>query len=67
MRNFTICVSALVKRYPGEDHQLHHCCWTGRVGELEEEEEEEAYPSTCQGHIFTICCLVDITVFKPVT
>jgi len=21
-----------------EDHQLHHCCWTGRVGEREEEE-----------------------------
>jgi len=28
---------------PEEDHQLHHCCWTGRVGELEEEEED--YPS----------------------
>ena len=26
---------------PEEDHQLHHCCWTGRVSELEEEEEEE--------------------------
>ena len=26
---------------PEEDHQLHHCCWTGRVGEREEEEEEE--------------------------
>jgi len=24
---------------PDEDHQLHHCCWTGRVGEREEEEE----------------------------
>ena len=23
---------------PREDHQLHHCCWTGRVGEREEEE-----------------------------
>jgi len=22
---------------PEEDHQLHHCCWTGRVGEREEE------------------------------
>jgi len=22
-------------------HQLHQCCWTGRVGEREEEEEEE--------------------------
>ena len=20
---------------PEEDHQLHHCCWTGRVGERE--------------------------------
>ena len=26
---------------PEEDHQLHHCCWTGRVGEREEEEDEE--------------------------
>jgi len=26
----------LFKR-PEEDHQLHHCCWTGRVGEREEE------------------------------
>ena len=25
---------------PEEDHQLHHCCWTGLVGEREEEEEE---------------------------
>ena len=25
---------------PEEDHQLHHCCWTGRVDEREEEEEE---------------------------
>jgi len=23
---------------PEEDHQLHHCCWTGRVGKREEEE-----------------------------
>ena len=21
---------------PEEDHQLHQCCWTGRVGEREE-------------------------------
>ena len=21
-----------------EDHQLHHCCWTGRIGDREEEE-----------------------------
>jgi len=20
---------------PEEDHQLHHCCWTGRVSERE--------------------------------
>ena len=26
---------------PEEDHQLHHCCWTGRVSEREEEEEKE--------------------------
>ena len=26
---------------PAEDRQLHHCCFTGRVGEREEEEEEE--------------------------
>ena len=26
---------------PEEDHQLHHCCWTGRVGEQEEEEERK--------------------------
>ena len=26
---------------PEEDHQLHHCCWIGRVGEREEDEEEE--------------------------
>ena len=24
---------------PEEDRQLHHCCWTGRVGEREEEED----------------------------
>jgi len=26
---------------PEEDHQLHHCCWTGRVGEREEEEDHQ--------------------------
>ena len=26
---------------PEEDHQLHHCCWTGHV--VEREEEEEGY------------------------
>jgi len=24
---------------PEEDHQRHHCCWTGRVSEREEETE----------------------------
>ena len=24
---------------PEEDHQPHHCCWTGRIGEREEEED----------------------------
>ena len=24
---------------PEEDNQLHHCCWTGRVGKRKEEEE----------------------------
>ena len=23
-----------------EDHQLHHCCWTGHVGKREEEEQQ---------------------------
>ena len=23
---------------PEEDHPLHHCCWTGRVSEREEED-----------------------------
>ena len=26
---------------PEEDHQLHHCCWTVRVGEREEEEDAQ--------------------------
>jgi len=28
---------------PEEDHQLHHCCWTGRVSEREEEEKAHCY------------------------
>jgi len=24
---------------PEEDHQLHRCCWTGRVGEREEKDQ----------------------------
>ena len=30
-----------------EDHQLHHCCWTGCVGEREEEEEEYTVVNQC--------------------
>jgi len=29
---------------PEEDHQLDHCCWTGRVGEREEEERLPLLP-----------------------
>ena len=32
---------------PEEDQQLHHCCWTGRVGEREEEEEEVEVTTLC--------------------
>ena len=28
---------------PEEDHQLHRCCWTGPVGEREEEEEDLSF------------------------
>ena len=35
---------------PEEDHQLHHCCWIGRVGEREGEE-----PCLCDRRIMTIC------------
>ena len=34
---------------PEEDHQLHHCCWTGRVGEREEEEERQGKMSFNDG------------------
>ena len=27
---------------PEEDHQLHHCCWTGRVSERAEEEDSRS-------------------------
>ena len=37
---------------PEEDHQLHHCCWTGRVSEREEEEEEEDFSRTLL-HVYT--------------
>jgi len=35
---------------PEEDHQLHHCCWTGRVGEREEEEEDCRNVHKCVKH-----------------
>jgi len=28
---------------PEEDHQFHHCCWTGRVSERDEEDEEVCF------------------------
>ena len=34
-----------------EDHQLHHCCWTGRVGEREEEDCSDNYGTNCLNHI----------------
>jgi len=40
---------------PGEDHQLHHCCWTGRVGEREGEEEDVRY---IVNHLVSLCTLV---------
>ena len=30
---------------PEEDHQLHHCCWTGCVGEREERSRRMSSPS----------------------
>ena len=32
---------------PEEDHQLDDCCWTGRVGEREEEEEDYQLDHCC--------------------
>ena len=32
-----------MSHYIKEDHQLHHYCWTGCVGEWVEEEEENMY------------------------
>jgi len=43
---------------PEEDHQLHQCCWTGRVGKREEDEEELTLVltlnSSISGAIYTI-------------
>jgi len=33
---------------PEEDHQLHHCCWTGRVSEQEKEEDRWVFPLVLQ-------------------
>jgi len=35
---------------PEEDHQVHHCCWTGCVGEREEERKKKA------SHPNETCC-----------
>jgi len=40
-QNFEVYDNLLELGGPEEDHQLHHCCWTGRVSEREEEEEED--------------------------
>jgi len=42
---------------PEEDHQLHHCCWTGRVSEREEEESIYAQiklKTTCLSETFHV-------------
>jgi len=38
---------------PKEDHQLHHCCWTGRVDEREEGEEGGELSTALD----CVCCL----------
>jgi len=35
----SVCILKFYKDFTFiEDHQLHHCCWTGRVREREEED-----------------------------
>ena len=41
---------------PEEDHQLHHCCWTGRVSEREEEEEDLGIMDTHQIYKHSMQC-----------
>ena len=44
---------------PEEDPQRHHCCWTGRVGEREEEEECDimlSRPRRCPAHSRHVFC-----------
>jgi len=43
---------------PEEDHQLHHCCWAGRVGEQREEEDFNL--------ISKICCEARLSLFTTV-
>ena len=45
---------------PEEDHKLHHCCWTGRVGEREEEEERACHKRLYYNiyiWFVSVCCL----------
>ena len=35
---------------PEEDHQLHHCCWTGRVSEREEEKKKTIWNPQLKEH-----------------
>jgi len=39
-----------------QDHQLHHCCWTGRVGKRAEEEECNIAPESVHHEL----CLQEI-------
>jgi len=63
---------------PEEDHQLHHCCWTGRVGEREEEEDsmlifgytcfkkEDKHGLTASfAGLLIMCCLIN-GLLKPI-
>jgi len=53
---------------PEEDHQLHHCCWTGRVSEREEEEPEMTF-NTMKVTILeqcVLCILLNVGFFISV-
>ena len=52
---------------PEEDHQLHHCCWTGRVGEREEEEEEDNFNSSSSAFLIEIPNTVTIHKIIKIT
>jgi len=42
---------------PEEDHQLHHCCWTGRVGKREEDVILENYLESLHVYFVLICSM----------